>query len=81
MKASYLLAAIILFSITTISANAQNYNRNLRYHNKRIHQGVSKGELTRSETYRLHAQEANIRYETYQYKKMMATLMLMKEQA
>ena len=67
MKTLYTIVSITLFSIVTINADAQNYNNHYREENRRINQGVRNGELTRNETYRLYAQEKNIRNEAYRY--------------
>jgi len=67
MKIRFIIAAIAVLSVSAISASAQN-NRSLRDENRRIHQGVSNGELTRQEAAKLNMQKANLRNEAIRYK-------------
>ena len=67
MKIRFIIAVIAVLSVSAFSASAQN-NRSLRDENRRIHQGVSSGELTRQEAIKLSMQKANLRNEAIRYK-------------
>ena len=55
-------------SFATISASAQNNNPGLQDENKRIHQGVTNGELTIAEIKNLEFEKAQFKVEAYKYK-------------
>ena len=67
MKTLSVLMGVVLLSISTITASAQN-NRNFQDENQRIRQGVRSGQLTAAETYRLKQRELQIRNEATRYK-------------
>lgn len=62
-----MIAVVVLLSISTINASAQN-NHSLRDESKRIHQGVTSGQLTAFEAVKLNAQKAQLRSEVIRYK-------------
>ena len=67
MNTKLIIALVALFSISTINASAQK-NPGLRDENRRIHQGVNNGELTRLEAARLNVQKEQLRNEAIRYK-------------
>ena len=68
MKTFVSVIAIALCSFATTSASAQNNNPGLQDENKRIHQGVTSGELTVAETKRLEFEKSQLKAEAYNYK-------------
>ena len=67
MKSKIIFTVVVLLSILTIDASAQN-NRSLRDENLRIRQGFRSGELTARETARLNKQMAQLRRESSRYR-------------